>query len=84
MTGTDGAEARGSEETDGGPHDGVKARGRGLLVPALVFLVLAAAVAVAGWAIFARQAADMRDESASSLQAVHNIQSTQISRVVPG
>ncbi len=79
MTGTDGAEARGSEEAGGGPHDGVKARGRGLLVPALVFLVLAAAVAVAGWAIFARQAADMRDESASSLQAVHNIQSAQIS-----
>ena len=79
MTGTDGAEARESGRSGDRPRDGVKDRGRGLLVPALVFLVLAVAVAVAGWAIFARQAADMRDESASSLQAVHNIQSTQIS-----
>jgi PAS domain S-box-containing protein len=45
----------------------------------LVFLALAVAVAVAGWAIFARQAADMRAESATALQAVHKAQSGQIS-----
>ena len=78
VTGRDGADARGSGETGGGPQGRSKARGRGLLVPALVFLALAASVAVAGWAIFARQAADMRDESASSLQAVHKLQSSQI------
>jgi PAS domain S-box-containing protein len=79
VTGTDGAEEWGSGGSGQKQRDGVKDRGRGLLVPALVFLVLAVAVAVAGWAIFARQAADMRDESASSLQAVHKLQSSQIS-----
>ena len=79
MTGTDGAEARGSGGSGDRPRDGAEHRGRGLLVPALVFLVLAVAVAVAGWVIFARQAADMRAESATSLQAVHRLQSSQIS-----
>jgi PAS domain S-box-containing protein len=79
VTGTDGADEGGSAGAADRSHDGVKARGRGLVVPALVFLVLAVAVAVAGWIIFARQAADMRAESADTLQAVHQAQSGQVS-----
>jgi PAS domain S-box-containing protein len=51
---------------------------RGLLLPALVFLVLVVVAVVAGWIVFARQASDMRAESAHSLVAVRQLQSTDI------
>ena len=54
--------------------------GRGLVVPAVIFLVLAIVVSLLGWAVFARQSKDMRAESAEALLAVQKVQSDQVSR----
>lgn len=81
MTGDGGASA--SRDRAGGSGSGHRApsrRGRGLLVPALGFMALAVLVAVVGWAIFQRQAHDMRAQSADALLAVQKVQSAQISR----
>jgi hypothetical protein len=63
---------------DRAPRSGSARRG-GLLVPALIFAALVLAVSLAGWAIFARQASDMRAQNARSLLAVQKLQSSQVS-----
>ena len=81
MSGDRGAsELRGTAVDGGSGQRAPGRRGRGLLIPALVFLALAIIVSLAGWAIFRRQANDMRAESAGALLAVHKVQSAQVSR----
>ena len=81
MSGDHGASGFSDGAGEGGSRrDAPGRRGRGLLVPALVFLALAVVVSLAGWTIFNRQAQDMRAESAGALLAVHKVQSAQVSR----
>jgi PAS domain S-box-containing protein len=58
----------------------VRRPGRGLLIPGIIFVILAVVVALLGWAIFEGQASDMRRESSGALLAVQKVQSEQVSR----
>jgi PAS domain S-box-containing protein len=73
------ASVRGASAGDAGPGHGAP-RPRSLLIPALVFLALAAIVSVAGLLVFQRQAKDLREESTHALLDVQKLQSAEISR----
>lgn len=84
MRGAGGGQTRGAagEAADGRQVRTRHGPGRGLILPAVILVALAIAVSLIGRAIFDRQAADLRSESASALQAIWRAQNDQISQMV--
>ena len=82
MNGGEGEEARGGVVAAAAErHVAARPRyGRGLVVPAVIFLALAVGVSLFGWGIFARQSRDMRAGSSGTLLAVQKVQSDQVTR----
>lgn len=81
MNGVTDVKARERAATPGGQPPGRRSfAGRGLLVPALVLLALAVILALIGWAVAERHAADVRGESEAALLAIQKVQSDEIAR----